>query len=312
MMGRIKEKAYNCFHKNESLAGVYNSLSHCKMFIMRCLSDESFLKIKYRAKMGKELNLNPPVTYNEKLQWIKLYDHNPLYTQLVDKYSVRDYVKSVVGEQYLNQLYGVFDSVEEIDFDKLPNQFVLKCTHDSGNVIVCMDKSSLNVEKAKKKLNTSLRRNYFWDGREWPYKNVKPRIIAEKFLVDESGYELKDYKFYAFNGTPAVCFLISDRGHETKCDPLDMEFKRMPFNQGYPCSEKEWEKPANYDEMKEVVSKLSMGIPEVRVDLYNVGGQIIFGEMTFFDAGGMAPFYPDEWDKTFGDMIDLSLAYPNK
>ena len=311
-MGALKERLFHLSQNNQRLSSLYSAVSRIKTFVMRCLGNKAFLRIKYRSRMGKKLNLNPPVTYNEKLQWIKLYDHNPLYTQLVDKFGVREYVRKTVGEKYLNQLYGVYDRFDDIDFSTLPDKFVMKCTHDSGNVIFCKDKSSFDIKNARKRINSSLRRNYFWDGREWPYKNVKPRIIVERFLVDESGYELKDYKFYAFNGVPAVCFVISDRGHETKCDPMDMDFKRMPFDQGYPGSQKEWAKPKNYDEMIEVASMLSKGIPEVRVDLYNINGQIIFGEMTFFDAGGMAPFYPEEWDKKFGDMIDLTLVESHK
>jgi hypothetical protein len=159
-----------------------------------CLSDERALCILFRLKMGKKLKLNPPVTYNEKLQWLKLYDRNPLYTKLCDKFEVRKYISETIGDNYLIPLLGVWDNFDEINFETLPNQFVLKCTHDSGGIVICKDKKRLDYEKAKKKINKSLKRNYYYSGREWPYKNIKPRIICEKYMVDESGVELKDYK----------------------------------------------------------------------------------------------------------------------
>ena len=196
--------------------------------VFNCLSDKAFLKLLYWARVGKKLNLKNPKSYNEKLQWIKLYDRKPEYTVMVDKYSVREYIKEKIGEDYLIPLLGVWDSFDEIDFDKLPDQFVLKCTHDSGGLVICKDKSKLDIEKARTKINKCLKRNFYKYNREWVYKDVKPRIIAEKFMVDESGTELKDYKFFCFDGEPKAMFIATDRPHDTRFDFFDMEFNHLP------------------------------------------------------------------------------------
>ena len=175
------------------------------------LPDETILKIKFKDRIGKELNLKKPKTFNEKLQWLKLYDRNPAYTKLVDKYEVRKHIAKTIGQEYLIPLLGVWDTFEDINFSKLPNQFVLKCTHDSGGLIICTDKNRLDIDAARKKINKCLKRNYYYPGREWPYKNVKPRIICEKYMVDESGTELKDYKFMCFNGEVKCIFVCLNR-----------------------------------------------------------------------------------------------------
>ena len=161
--------------------------------------DKIYLKMLYRNRMGKKLNLKNPKTYNEKLNWLKIYNRNPEYSKMVDKYEVKEYVKKKVGEKYVIPTYEVYENLKEIDFDKLPNKFVLKCTHDSGGIVICKDKNKINIDVIKQKINHSYKRKYYLNTREWPYKNVKPRIIVEKYMVDESGYELKDYKFFVFN-----------------------------------------------------------------------------------------------------------------
>ena len=274
----------------------------------KIIPSKLFLKWKYRLYMDKKLNINNPITYNEKLQWLKIHDRNPLHTQLVDKYAVKQYVSDHIGKDYVIPTIAVFNNVNDIEWEKLPNQFVLKCTHDSGGLIVCSDKSKLDIKKVKKKLKKSLRRNYYWFGREWPYRNVPPRIICEKYMVDESGYELKDYKWFCFDGIPKALFIASDRnvaGKETKFDFFDMDFHHLPFRQGHPNADVCPTKPRGFEEMKHLAQQLSKGIPHVRIDFYDVNGHIYFGEFTFFHYGGMTPFNPEEWDKIFGDWITL-------
>ncbi|MBQ4528070.1 MAG: glycosyl transferase [Clostridia bacterium] len=269
------------------------------------LSDRQFLKLKYRVHMDKKLDLDNPKTYNEKLQWLKLNDRKPEYTTMVDKYAVREYIKDKIGEEYLIPLIGAWDSVEEIDFDSLPNEFVLKCNHDSGGLVICKDKTSLDIASAKKKLSKAMKRDFYKLSREWPYKNVKRKIIAEKFMVDESGTELKDYKFFCFDGKCEFMFIATDRPHDTKFDFYDMDFNHLPFTQGHPNATKEIQKPKAFDEMKELAQKLSKGIKQVRIDFYEINGKVYFGEITFFHYSGFTPFEPEEWDYKFGELINL-------
>ena len=270
------------------------------------MDDEKYLKKLYTVNFGKELDLENPKTFNEKLQWLKLYDRKPEYTMMVDKSKVREYVVEKLGEEYLIPLLGVWDDPEEIDFDKLPNQFVLKCNHNSGlGMCICKDKSKLDIKKVKAELKKGLKENFYLRGREWPYKDVPRKIICEKYMVDESGYELKDYKIFCFNGEPKALFVATDRMTDTKFDFFDVEFNHLPFTNGHPNAEKEIAKPQNLDEMLKAASILSKGIPQVRIDLYNVNGKILFGEMTFSHWSGMVPFEPDEWDERFGEWIVL-------
>ena len=264
--------------------------------------DERYLRRIFKARTGKSLDLGDPKTFNEKLQWLKLYDRKPIYTSMVDKYEAKKYVADIIGEEYIIPTLGVWDNFDDIDFDKLPDQFVLKCTHDSGGLVICRDKNKIDKDEAKKKIEKSLERNYYLSGREWPYKNVKRRIIAEKYMVDESGYELKDYKFFCFNGKVKSLFIARDRskqGEETKFDFFDENFNHLPFTNGHPNSEQSYFKPGKFDEMKQLAEILSKEIPHVRVDFYNINGQIYFGELTFYHWSGMVPFVPEEWDYTF-------------
>ena len=277
-------------------------------FIARLLPDKLYLSIKYRTRFGYWMDWNNPQTYSEKLQWLKVYDRHEEYTKMVDKLAAKDYAASIIGDEYIIPTLAVYDSADDIDFDKLPNQFVLKCTHDSGGLVVCRDKSTLDTEAARKKLRNGLKRTYIIQNREYPYKNVPRRIIAEQYMEDESGYELKDYKFFCFDGEPKCLFVATDRGvegEETKFDFYDMEWNHLPFTNGHPNSQCPPKKPRNFETMKEIAAKLSAGIPHVRVDLYNVNGNIYFGEMTFFHWGGMKPFQPREWDYKLGEMIKL-------
>lgn len=272
------------------------------------MSDEKYLKLIYWINLGKKLNLENPQTYNEKLQWLKLNDRKDIYTEMVDKYLVKDYVAKIIGEEYIIPTLGVWDSFDEIDFESLPEQFVLKCTHDSGGLIICTDKNGLNKVKAKDKLEKCLKVDYYKRFREWPYKNVKPRIIAEKYMVDESGTELKDYKFFCFDGKVKAMFIATDRSNpntETKFDFFDREFDHLPFINGHPNADKEIKKPGSFEKMVELAEKLSVGIPQARIDFYDIYGKVYFGEITFFHWSGMKPFKPEEWDYTFGSWIKL-------
>lgn len=273
------------------------------------LPDKLFLECLFRLRMGYKLNLDNPKTFNEKLQWLKLYNRKPEYTQMVDKYAAKKYVANIIGEEYIIPTIGIWDRVEDIDFDQLPNQFVLKCTHDSGGIVICSDKSKLDICAAKRKLKKALKRDFYAQNREWPYKNVKHRIIGEEYMVDESGYELKDYKWFCFDGDPKALFIATDRGvegEETKFDFFDADFNHLPFTNGHPNSPRPVLKPRGFEKMKELAAKLSQGHPHLRVDFYDINGKIYFGELTFYHWSGTTPFDPKEWDYKFGSWINLN------
>ena len=284
------------------------------VFVRRGLKGKTnakeFLKKEYRFLMGKDLDLGNPKLYTEKLQWLKLYDHRPEYTTMVDKYTVKQYVAERIGEEYVIPLLGVWERVEDIDFDTLPDQFVLKTTHDSGGLVICKDKSQLDIQAAKKKLAYFLNRRYYDYNREWPYKNVKPRIIAEAYMEDSTYRELRDYKFFTFGGVPKVLYIAQGRGkgEPTVADFFDMEFNHLPFTIDHDMANIPPKKPENFELMQELAAKLSQGTPQLRVDFYEVDGKVYFGEMTFFHCSGFAPFHPEEWDRTFGDWVVLPPA----
>ena len=276
---------------------------------MGLLPDEMFIRLNYLRRMKRLPDLKNPTTYNEKLQWLKLHDRQPLYTQLVDKYAVRRFVAERIGGEYLIPLVGgPWDSFDEIDFDALPEKFVLKCTHDSGGLVICRDKRALDREKARRRIAQSLGQNFYYHNREWPYKDVRPRIIAEAYMEDASTSELRDYKFFCFGGEPKMLFVASDRqtaGEETKFDFFDMDYNHLDLRNGHPNAAVPPEKPAQFGLMRELAQKLSQGIPHVRVDLYEVNGRVYFGEMTFYHWSGMVPFDPPEWDERLGSWIRL-------
>lgn len=275
--------------------------------LLRFIPDKKFLEIKYRYKIGKVLDWSNLKTYNEKLQWLKLHERNEKYTSLVDKYEVKEIVANVIGKKYIIPTLGVWNSFEEIDFTTLPQQFVLKCTHDSGGIVICKDKDNFNMLSAKKIINRSLKHNYYWSGREWPYKNIKPRIIAEPYFQDSKYKELRDYKFFVFNGVPQILFIATNRnkeGSETCFDFFDMDFQHLNIKNGHPNANIIPEKPKTFEEMKLIVGKLAEKIKHVRVDLYEVDGRIFFGELTFFHHSGFAKFEPEKWDYILGDWLD--------
>lgn len=269
-------------------------------------SDELYLKVYYRLRMREKLDLKNPITFNQKIQWLKIHNKDKKYRQLVDKYEVRKIIQEIIGNEYLIPLLGVWDRFDDIDFEKLPNEFVLKPNHISGSVVICRGKENFNFKKAKKILSKALKRNYYYAGRETPYKNVRARIIAEKYMVDESGEELKDYKFFCFNGVAKLLYIASERNKgRTKFNFYDINFNPLPFTNAHGRSDRQFVKPENFDKMISLAEKLSAGFAHVRVDLYNVSGEIYFGEYTFHHMGGIFPFKPKEWDKRLGDMIEL-------
>lgn len=276
------------------------------------LPDRLFLKILFRLRMGYRLRLDNPQTFSEKLQWLKLYNRKPEYTQMVDKYEVKEYVAKVIGQDYIIPTLGVWDRFEDIDFDKLPNKFVLKTTHGGGNtgVVICKDKSTFDIIGARRKLNRSMRMCIYRNFREWPYKNVKPRIIAEQFIENVKGGDLPDYKFFCFNGEPRYCQVIAGRGtNTTTIDWYDKDWNHQPFHEPkeYPFSEQGHNKPNRLNKMWELATRLSQGQPFLRVDFYEVNDKIKFGELTFFPTSGMGGFSPEEWDYKFGSWIKLPI-----
>ena len=271
------------------------------------MPDRLYIKLMYYCIMNRKIDLNNPKTFNEKLQWLKLYDRNPLYTTMVDKYEVKKYVADIIGEEYIIPTIGIYDNFDEIDFNKLPNKFVIKCTHDSGGVVVCKDKTKLNIEEARKKINKCLKRNFFYVGREWPYKNVKPRIIIEEFVEACKDEDLNDYKFMCFNGKVKCSFVCTERRSEDglKVTFFDLNWNKMPFERHYPFSKKEIQKPVNYEKMIQLSERLSKGLSFIRVDFYEANKKIYFGELTFFPGNGTEEFTPEEWDYKIGEWIKL-------
>lgn len=273
---------------------------------MRIIPDRAYIQMYYFAHFKKFCNLKNPKTYNEKLNWLKLHDKNPIYTRIVDKFEAKEYVKNIIGDQYIIPTLGVWDNFDDIDFDKLPQQFVLKCTHDSEGLVIVKDKDKLDKEMAKNKIESALKQNFFYIGREWPYKNVKPRIIAEKYMEDHIDGELRDYKFFCFDGEPKAMFVASDRASDNvKFDYFDLNFNHLDIKQKYPHAEQPLRKPVTFEKMIELSKVLSKGFPHVRVDFYEVDGQLYFGELTFYHFSGFMPFEPNKWDKIFGDWIKL-------
>lgn len=286
--------------------------------IIPIIPDQLYLKWLFRLKMGRRLNLDNPQTFSEKLQWLKLYNRKPEYTQMVDKYEAKKYVASIIGEEYIIPTLGVWDKFDDIDFDSLPNQFVLKTTHGGGStgVVICKNKSLLNKDNARRKLNRSLKKCIYRDFREWPYKNVSRRIIAEQYIEVEGQSDLPDYKFFCFNGVPQYCQVIRDRNTNETIDFYDMEWNHMPFvglnpvqsGIGYVAKNgiKPVDKPGKLHEMISICKQLSNNIPFARVDMYVINNRTYFGEITFFPASGMGYFDPSEWNLKLGEMINLN------
>lgn len=270
------------------------------------LSDKEYLERKFECCMGKSLDLEHPQTFNEKLQWLKLYDRKSEYTVMVDKYKVREYIKNKIGEEYLIPLIGVWDDPDDIDFDALPDKFVLKCNHNSGlGMCICKDKSNLDIKKVKNELRRGLAQDYYLTGREWPYKDVARKIIAEKYMEESGKSDLKDYKLMCFAGKVRCTFVCSDRSRDLKVTFFDNDWRKMPFERHYQSSREVINKPKNFTKMIELAEILSRGIPFVRVDFYEIKEKIYFGELTFFPGAGFEEFTPEKWDFILGSWIQL-------
>ena len=267
------------------------------------MSDRFHLEMNYLFTKREHLNLDNPVTFNEKIQWLKIYDRNPLYTKLVDKYLVKDWVRKKIGDEYVIPTIARYDKADDIKLEELPDQFVLKCNHDSGSVLICKDKVTFDLAMAKKKLNRCLELDTSSFFCEWAYRNVPRCIIAEPYLKEEGQEDLVDYKFFCFDGVPKIMYISRDHAMQTTTDFFDMDFTHLPIRMQAPPSKVLPKKPLQFEKMKELAACLSSGIPHVRVDFYIVDQQVIFGEMTFYHCGGMVPVQPYEWNVKMGEMI---------
>lgn len=295
-------------NKNSFKRGIINPLSILDYFLKRkptWFSDKVYVKLRYLFCFRKRLDLNNPQTFNEKLNWLKLYGGKDIYHTMADKYLVKQFVNEKLGtDVYTVPCYGVWDSFDQIDFNKLPNSFVLKATHDSSGATICRDKNSFDFESAKRKFDVVLSRSWYYRNREWVYKDLKPRIIADKLLDDGSGHELQDYKFWCFNGEPKIMY-ITNKGKNIYENFYDMNFQPLNINHGYPRSIPEYSKPIGFNIMIDIAKKLSVGIPFVRIDFFEIAGHVYFGEYTFYDWGGEKPFQTQEMDLELGSYIHL-------
>lgn len=279
------------------------------------LPDKTYLQLLYRFKMGHRLDLNHPKTFTEKIQWLKLYNRRPEYTLMVDKYAVKKYVADIIGEKYIIPTLGVWDKPEDIDWDALPNEFVLKTTHGggSGGVVICKDKKTFDRNKAILTLRDSMNGDIYRSLREWPYKDVKKRVLAEKYMapkdmVNNPIYDLSDYKFFCFNGEPKYCQVIRDRHSKESIDFYDMNWRHQEFVGLNPIASNGINpvpRPLLLDDMICICHKLSKNMKFVRIDMYVIDNRIYFGEITFYPASGMGLFNPDKWNEELGNLISL-------
>lgn len=274
------------------------------------LPDELYIRLFFFAVTGKTLNLKDPQTFEEKQQWLKLHDQHPEYSELVDKLAVRKHIDECLGKGHCFPLLGVWDRFEDIDFKSLPDEFALKCNHDSGSTKIIHNKSFLtesDISALEKHFNARLKQDFFKAGREYPYKGIKPCIIAEQLMHDAQNPEkdIEDYKFFCFDGEPKIMFVATDRSTDCRFDFFDMDFHHLDITNIHPQSGKTIEKPAQFDKMKQIAAKLSKGMKFVRVDLYQLNGNVYFGEYTFFHGGGFCEFYPKEWENRLGEWIQL-------
>lgn len=311
-MSRLR-KAMRVLKKDPGKIVLY--LNYCGF--LKFIPDRIFLKLIYRVQFKKRLDLDNPQTFNEKIQWLKLNDRKDIYTTMVDKYEVKKYVADLIGEEYIIPTLGVWDKFDDIDFEKLPNKFVLKCTHDSGGLVICRDRSKFDIDSARKKINKCLKQNYYKNGREWPYKNVKPKIIAEELLEDNKNFVPEDYKVYCFNGKPEYIVVFHGRFDENKelsetVYNLDWEPQGVSFDNHFQPSNIIEEKPKVFDELIKASSVLCKGFPQVRVDFYIVNDKLYFGEITLHTASGFQPMIPPDLDEKLGKMIDLNYMDEEK
>lgn len=275
--------------------------------LSRLIPDRIYLQIVYFKHFRRFINFNNPKTFNEKIQWLKLNYRNEEYTKLVDKYRVKQYITKLIGEEYVIPTLGVWNNVDDIDFKSLPEKFVLKCNNDSGGIVICKNKKDFDEAKAKSFLKERLKNNGYWYGREWPYKNVKPCIIAEKYMEDSISKDIKDYKFFCFNGSMEFFDIDIDRFIEHRANYYDRNGNFLPFGKTYcpPDYTKKIEMLKNLDKMIELAETISHNTVLSRIDFYEIDGQVYFGEITFYPGSGFSPFTDEKWDYKLGDMIDL-------
>ena len=281
------------------------------------VTDERHIKTIWSITKGGTLDLDNPKTFCEKLQWLKLHDRNPMYTKMVDKVEMKDWVSRRIGSDHVVPIFGVWENFDQIDREALPNEFVIKTTHDSSGLSVCKNKETFDWGKARLRVEKSLQHNYYMQWREWPYKNVRPRVFAEKMLVETGGRAvdgdaLTDYKFFCFNGVPKIMYVSKDTSNDPRTDFFDMDYNHLPFRMADPNADVPPRKPPAFEEMRRYAAILSKGIPHLRVDFYCVEGQVYVGELTFYHNAGFSRIEPEEWDEKMGDWIDLSLAYDCK
>ncbi len=292
-------KSYSFFNR---LLNKVLSLTH------RLWTDKAYIRFKFRLRTGYFPDLSNPKSFNEKLQWLKLNDRDVRYVNLVDKIEAKKIVSNIIGEEYIIPTLATYKTFEEIDFSSLPEKFVIKTNHDSGGVFICKNKNTLDLRKLENKIGKSLRHNYFYVGREWPYKMIKPRILVEELIENTDSQDLPDYKFMCFNGKVRCCFICLDRrSKEGLCvNFYDRDWKLMPFSRHYPIKNTPVEKPKSYEKMIELAEKLAQGFRFVRVDFYNINGKIYFGELTLYPGNGWEEFEPLDWDYKLGEWINLN------
>lgn len=293
--------------KQTFLLNIYRSIRLC---YWKKMSDKEIISKRFYKTLGREVDLENPINFNDKLQWLKLNWYDPLATKCADKYEVREFVKQQIGEKYLNKLYSVYDSVDEIVFEKLPNSFVLKATHSSGDNIICKDKNSMDWNKAKKEMKRWLKSNIYWKTREWVYKDIKPRIICEQYIEQEGAQELRDYRFFCFSGEPkfiSVDLNINDK-KKTRRNLYDLEWNQLDAEISYPKETNiEIKKPETLETMINLARKLSASFPHARIDFYSINNKVIFGEITFFHQNGMGKFNPPEFEEEVGSYLKLPI-----
>jgi hypothetical protein len=294
-MGKSKSKFHGLIDKK------YPSIGRYLRRMTAVIPDKKFISLQYKRHMGVEIDWENPETFNEKLQWLKVNWYDPDATICADKYEVRNFVREKIGEKYLTKLYGVYEDVDQINFNDLPEKFVLKGTHGSAMNLVCGDKKKISWEEEKKIIRNWLKTNFYYGAREWVYKDITPRIIIEEFL----GENIVDYKLYCFNGEPKYWFVCSDRSSGVRADYYELKWEKAPFRWIYPPITTNPKKPENADEMVELARKLSKQFPFVRVDFYEIDGKVYFGELTFFHGGGFGWYEPREYNKILGNMLQL-------
>lgn len=294
-------------HVKDNFRKTISYLWHLK-FVQFLVPDKLYIKLQYKNFTDKKLNFNNVSSFNEKIQWLKLYDRRPEYSMMVDKYEVREYISNVIGNKYLIPLLGVYNNFDEIDFDTLPNQFVLKPNHTSGDVYICKDKTKIDYKTLQKEIKQWLKKRYYLVHREWPYKNISPKIICEKYMVDKTEDELKDYKLMCFNGEVKCTFVCSNRNSLTglNIDIYDSDWNLMPFERpSHPNSGILVDRPRNYKKMIKYAELLSKDIPFLRVDFYEINGDLYFSELTFYPGSGLESFKPDSYNDLLGSWLKL-------